>query len=78
MTAIKWGLSPLDWCSHAIDERRDHPIGVLRAECSHLLMMVTILHDRPYGTPCQTCAAQQLDRAVTRWQDVDSRPATGD
>ena len=62
--SVRWGLSPLDWCSHAIDERGDHPIGVLKAECGHLLMMVTTLHDRPNGAPCEVCAAQQFARAV--------------
>ncbi len=61
---MKWGLSPLDWCSHAIDERRDHPLGVLKAECGHLLMMVTTLRDRPFGAPCEACAAKQFTRAA--------------
>ena len=55
--AIKWELSILDWRDHAIDERRDHPIGVFKAECGHLLMMVTTLRATPSGTPCQACAA---------------------
>ncbi len=29
------GLSVLDWHSHAMDERGDHPIGVFKAECGH-------------------------------------------
>lgn len=61
---MKWGLSVLDWRSHAIDEWADHPLGVYKAECGHLLMMVTTLHDRPYGEPCEACATLQLDRAV--------------
>ncbi len=61
---MTWRLSPLDWRSHAIDERGVHPIGVLIAECGHRLMMVTTLHDQPYGTPCEACAAQQFARAV--------------
>ena len=48
--AIRWGLSVLDWHSHAIDEWGDHPIGVFKAECGHLLMVVTTLHDRPTGS----------------------------
>jgi hypothetical protein len=62
--AIRWGLSILDWRSHAIDERSDHPVGVYKAECGHLLMMVTTLHDRPNGKPCEACAAQQFVLAV--------------
>jgi hypothetical protein len=54
--AMKWGLSVLDWCSHAINERADHPIGVYVAECGHLLMMATTLHDRPPGRVCPACA----------------------
>jgi hypothetical protein len=62
--AIRWGLSVLDWRSHAIDERRMHPIGVYKAECGHLLMMVVQLHEQPSGKPCEACAAQQFTRAV--------------
>jgi hypothetical protein len=54
---MKWGLSVLDWRSHAIDERAEHPIGVLKAECGHLLMTVTTLHEKPYGAPCEACAS---------------------
>jgi hypothetical protein len=54
---MKWGLSVLDWRSHAIDERAEHPIGVLKAECWHLLMTVTTLHEKPDGAPCEACAS---------------------
>ena len=64
MAAIRWGLSVLDWRSHAIDERRYHPVGVYKAECGHLLMMVTTLHEAPNGKSCEACAAQQFVRAV--------------
>ena len=37
--------------SLAIDERAEHPIGVLKAEYGHLLMMVTVLHEKPDGDP---------------------------
>jgi hypothetical protein len=59
--AIRWGLSVLDWHSHAIDERLDHPIGVYKAQCGHLLMMVVQLHEQPSGKPCETCATLQLE-----------------
>lgn len=54
---LKWGLSVLDWQSHAIDERHYHPVGVFRAECGHLLMMVVTLDDHPNGKRCEACAA---------------------
>lgn len=61
---IRWGLSVLDWRSHAIDEhRRCHPVGVYEAECGHLLMKVTVLRDELPGAPCPECAALQLDVA---------------
>lgn len=63
VSAVKWALSVLDWHSHAIDERRYHPIGVYKAECGHLLMVVVTLHDRPDGPPCQACAGRQLEMA---------------
>jgi hypothetical protein len=52
---IKWGLSPLDWRRHAVDERRDHPIGVYVAQCGHLLLMVTPLLSEPAGSRCEAC-----------------------
>jgi hypothetical protein len=36
----RWGLSPLDWHAHAIDELTHHPIGVYVARCGHRLMML--------------------------------------
>ncbi|MGH3755517.1 MAG: hypothetical protein ACRDRP_23045, partial [Pseudonocardiaceae bacterium] len=60
---MKWGLSVLDWRSHAINEHADHPIGVFKAECGHLLMMTTPLRDEPGGAPCQWCAGHT--RAAT-------------
>jgi hypothetical protein len=62
--ATRWGLSILDWRSHVIDRRRYHPVGVYRAECGHLLMMVVQLHEQPYGRVCEACAAQQYVRPV--------------
>lgn len=53
----------LDWRSHAIDERADHPIGVFKAECGHLLMMVVALEDRPNGKACPHCSAGQAHAA---------------
>lgn len=57
---MKWELSVLDWRSHAIDERRYHPVGVFKAECGHLLMMAVTLHERPNGKPYEACAGKQL------------------
>jgi hypothetical protein len=57
---VKWGLSVLDWRSHAIDERAYHPVGVFKAECGHLLMMVVTLHESPNAKPCAACAGKQL------------------
>lgn len=55
--SIKWGLSVLDWRDHAINESPGHPIGgVLKAECGHLLMLVTPLREISCGTKCEACA----------------------
>ncbi len=61
---MKWALSVQDWHSHAIDERRDHPIGVFRAECGHRLAIVVELHDEPHGQFCEACAITQVNRAL--------------
>ncbi len=64
MTAMKWGLSPLDWRRHAVDEWADHPIGVYKAQCGHLLLMVTELNTEPAGSRCAACIGVLL--AVSR------------
>lgn len=61
---MKWGLSILDFQHHAINERAYHPIGVYKAECGHLLMMVVELHDVPYGRTCEVHACQQFACAI--------------
>lgn len=59
---MKWALSVDDWHSHAVDERAEHPSGVYRAQCGHVLMRITRLYDeRPPGVLCQRCATLQLD-----------------
>lgn len=64
MAAVKWALSILDWRSHAVDEFADHPIGVYKALCGHLLMMVAELADGPGGKPCEACAETQVRDAL--------------
>jgi hypothetical protein len=75
---VRWGLSVLDWRSHAINEHAEHPIGVFKAECGHLLMMVTTLHKKPSGEPCQACATLRFDRAMTEIPERIHPPRSGD
>lgn len=75
---MKWGLSVLDWRSHAINEHADHPIGVLKAECGHLLMMVTTLHEKPFRIPCEACAALRFDHAMAEIPGRIHPPRSGD
>ncbi|MGH3777400.1 MAG: hypothetical protein ACRDRR_17020 [Pseudonocardiaceae bacterium] len=64
---IKWGLSVLDWCNHAIDDRADHPLGIYRALCGHRLMMITALQDdKPLGSRCEVCVATQCAESESR------------
>jgi hypothetical protein len=52
---MNWGLSILDFQAHAIDPLADHPVGVYRARCGHLLMAVTELCEQPPGRVCPEC-----------------------
>lgn len=52
---MSWGLSILDFQAHAIDLLADHPVGVYRARCGHLLMVVTELCEQPSGRACAEC-----------------------
>lgn len=49
---MSWGLSILNFQAHAIDPLADHPVGVYRARCGHLLMVVTELCEQPPGRVC--------------------------
>ena len=75
---MRWGLSVLDWRSHASNEPAEHPIGVLRAECGHLLIMVTTLPEKPYRDPCEACAALRFDRAMAEVPGRRRPPRSGD
>jgi hypothetical protein len=75
--AVRWGLSVLDWRSHAINEVGEYPIGVLKAECGHLLMMVTTLHEKPSGVPCEACAALRFDHAMAEVPGQIHPPCSG-
>ena len=55
--AIKSGLCPLASRNHAVDERANHPSGMYRAQCGHLLMGVTDLFEEPTGKSCEGYAA---------------------
>ena len=73
---MKWGLSVLDWRSHLIDERSDHPIGVLIAQCGHRLMVITTLHDAPNGKRCDQCAAPRHSGAAMTTRTAAADPGT--
>ncbi|MGH3772324.1 MAG: hypothetical protein ACRDRW_13165 [Pseudonocardiaceae bacterium] len=55
--APRWGVSSLDWRSHAVDEDADHPYGVYIARCGQGLFMGAALYDEPPpgGWMCLSC-----------------------
>ena len=55
LSAVGWALSPLDFRAHAVTEHDNHPIGVLIAQCGHLLPMVVEIDAAPPGRPCPAC-----------------------
>lgn len=75
---MRGGLSGRHWRSHAINEHAEHPLGVVKAECGHLLMMVTALREKPFGKPCQARAALRFDRAMTKIPERIRPPRGGD
>ncbi|MBV8539669.1 MAG: hypothetical protein JO063_00750 [Pseudonocardiales bacterium] len=54
----RWGVSALDWRSHAIDGDAEHPDGVYVARCGRRLVMGAGLYDEPPpgGWVCRACA----------------------
>ncbi|MBW0009676.1 MAG: hypothetical protein JO063_06090 [Pseudonocardiales bacterium] len=55
-TAPRWGVSSLDWRSHAIDEGADHPYEMYVARCGQRLVMGSSLYDEAPGWMCLACA----------------------
>ncbi|MGH3985681.1 MAG: hypothetical protein ACREX8_04905 [Gammaproteobacteria bacterium] len=54
--APRWARSPLDYRMHLLLPEGDHPSGLLKARCGHLLLMVITQHDQPPpGLPCERC-----------------------
>ncbi|MGH3772820.1 MAG: hypothetical protein ACRDRW_15750 [Pseudonocardiaceae bacterium] len=53
--APRWGVSSLDWRSHAIDEDAEHPEGVYVARCGQRLVTGTSLYDEAPGWMCLDC-----------------------
>lgn len=53
--APRWGVSSLDWRSHAVDVDADHPYGVYVARCGQRLFMGTTLYDEAPGWMCLDC-----------------------
>lgn len=60
---MKWGRCAVDFGWHAIDEGRDHPVGMFEAQCGHRLPIVD-LWDEPYGVGCRACAALPFELAT--------------
>ncbi|HZA18055.1 MAG TPA: hypothetical protein VE645_14435 [Pseudonocardiaceae bacterium] len=52
----QWAFSPLDYAAHLLLCDRDHPVGVLKARCGHLLPVAAAVLDRPPGRTCPQCA----------------------
>jgi hypothetical protein len=53
--SLKWELSPLGGLYHAVDNTAEHPSGVYRTECGHMLVAYTTLRDVPLRNPCGAC-----------------------
>jgi hypothetical protein len=58
----RWAFSPLDYAAHLLLPDGDHPYGVLKARCGHLLPTVASVYDRPCGRKCLTCEVIFLAR----------------
>jgi hypothetical protein len=52
----RWAFSPLDYTAHLLLCDGDHPPGVLKARCGHLLPVAAAVHEHPAGRTCPQCA----------------------
>ncbi|MGH3672734.1 MAG: hypothetical protein ACRDSH_19235 [Pseudonocardiaceae bacterium] len=70
---IKWGLSVVDFHSHAIEDHGNHPSGVYLAQCGHRLLSTTPLREAPAGRfVCQICRDSQLSDAQRAGAEIHS------
>ncbi|MGH3830082.1 MAG: hypothetical protein ACRDRS_06450 [Pseudonocardiaceae bacterium] len=53
--APRWGVSSLDWQSHAIDENAEHPDEVYMTRCGQRLVSGTTLYKEAPGWMCVPC-----------------------
>jgi hypothetical protein len=53
--APRWGVSSLDWRSHAVEEDTKHPDGGYVARRGQHLVMSASLYDEPPGWMCVAC-----------------------
>ncbi|MGH3773911.1 MAG: hypothetical protein ACRDRW_21390 [Pseudonocardiaceae bacterium] len=53
----RWGVSSLDYHTHAVNEDTDHPDAVYVAHCGQMLFRGAVLYDEPPpgGLMCPTC-----------------------
>ena len=51
----RWAFSPLDYAAHLLLCDGDHPVGVLKARCGHLLPLRPAVHEHPVGRTCPQC-----------------------
>ena len=51
-----WAFSPLDYAAHLLLGDGDPPVGVLKAQCGHLLPVAAAVLDRLPDRTCPQCA----------------------
>lgn len=80
--SARWALSPLDCQAHLLVPAGDHPYGVLKARCGHLLPPKgPSQHERPPCSPRRTCptcreiAQRPTSIPVDRWVSPQDTPA---
>ncbi|MGH3793025.1 MAG: hypothetical protein ACRDQ9_19945, partial [Pseudonocardiaceae bacterium] len=64
----RWGVSSLDYHTHAIDPDAEHPDAVYVARCGQLLFRDATLYDEPPpgGSMCPACAGRGPRWITTR------------
>ncbi|MGH3686417.1 MAG: hypothetical protein ACRDRE_25760 [Pseudonocardiaceae bacterium] len=76
----RWGVSSLDYHTHAIDADAEHTDAVYVARCGQLLFKGATLYDEPPpgGSMCPTCLSE-AERGDTGegTEPPPARPAVG-
>ncbi len=77
---LRWGVSSLDYHTHAVEEDAEHTDAVYVARCGQMLFRSAVLYDEPPpgGSMCPTClTCTERGDTGEGTEPLPARPARG-